>query len=180
MRDLPAPDALALDLLHWYDRHARDMPWRVPPAARKAGVCPDPYQVWLSEIMLQQTTVKHAAPYWEKFLELYPTVKALADAPREEVLSHWAGLGYYSRARNLLSTARLIVDHHGGNFPDQYKELIKLKGIGDYTASAIASQPPHAWWLDKSAQRPQATAASIPCHLGKRFGRRFAIRNQGR
>jgi A/G-specific adenine glycosylase len=122
----------------WYLMHQRDLPWRKSK---------DPYLIWLSEIIMQQTRIAQGTSYFEKFSEEYEDVFALARADEKEVLNHWQGLGYYSRARNLLSTARLIVDHHGGNFPDQYKELIKLKGIGDYTASAIASiafDQPHA------------------------------------
>ncbi len=139
MRDLPAPDALAQDLLHWYDRHARDMPWRVPPDARKAGVCPDPYQVWLSEIMLQQTTVAAVRDYFLRFTARWPTVADLAAAEDSDVMGEWAGLGYYARARNLLKCARQVVAEHGGRFPPDYDALIALPGIGPYTASAISS-----------------------------------------
>ena len=117
-------------LLLWYREHKRDFPWR------KAKV---PYRVWLSEVILQQTRVEQGLPYYEKFVQTYPTVKALAAAPEEEVLKLWQGLGYYSRARNMLATARWIVDNNQGKFPTTFNQLLPLKGIGDYTASAIAS-----------------------------------------
>ena len=121
-------------LLKWYDHHGRDLPWRA-----KAGAAADPYHVWLSEIMLQQTTVATVKNYFEKFLGLWPTVSALADAPREHVLKEWAGLGYYARARNLHKCAHTIVTEFGGNFPTTEAELKTLPGIGDYTAAAIAA-----------------------------------------
>lgn len=131
--------AQAADLLDWYDRHARSLPWRVPPAARKAGVLPDPYRVWLSEIMLQQTTVAAVKDYFHKFTTLWPTVQALAAARDEDVMAAWAGLGYYARARNLLKCARAVVEHHGGQFPNDHAALLTLPGIGPYTAAAIAA-----------------------------------------
>jgi A/G-specific adenine glycosylase len=121
-------------LLAWYDRHHRELPWR---AAR--GVRPDPYRVWLSEVMLQQTTVKAVAPYYARFLERFPTVAALAEAEREDVLRLWAGLGYYARARNLHDCARVVAERHDGRFPDTVAALRTLPGIGDYTAAAIAA-----------------------------------------
>lgn len=127
---LPAPEAL----LAWYDRHQRTLPWRAAPGIRQ-----DPYRVFLSEIMLQQTTVVTVAPYFATFLARWPTVEALAAAPLEEVLSAWAGLGYYARARNLHACARAVVERHGGVFPDEEAELLALPGIGPYTAAAIAS-----------------------------------------
>ena len=126
-------------LLGWYDTHARVMPWRVPPAQSKAAVRPDPYRIWLSEVMLQQTTVAAVAKYFHTFTTRWPTVAALASAPDEAVMAEWAGLGYYARARNLLKCARLIVAYHGGVFPDTRDELMALPGIGPYTAAAIAS-----------------------------------------
>ncbi|WP_439153616.1 A/G-specific adenine glycosylase [Yoonia sp.] len=126
-------------LLDWYDVHARDMPWRVPPAARKAGVLPDPYAVWLSEVMLQQTTVAAVRDYHRKFMALWPTVATLAAADDADVMAAWAGLGYYARARNLLKCARAVVADHGGAFPDTYDVLLTLPGIGPYTAAAIAA-----------------------------------------
>jgi len=121
-------------LLAWYDRHRRTLPWRAKP-----GDIPDPYRVWLSEIMLQQTTVTAVKPYFEKFLTLFPDVFALAAAPTEAVMSAWAGLGYYSRARNLHACAKAIVEVHGGIFPETPDALRALPGIGEYTSAAIAS-----------------------------------------
>ncbi len=132
-------ERIAAPLLAWYDRHARTLPWRVPPAARAAGQRPDPYLVWLSEIMLQQTTTVAAAPYFQRFVERWPSVEALAAAPLEEVLTVWAGLGYYARARNLHACARVVAGERGGRFPDGEAELRRLPGIGPYTAAAIAA-----------------------------------------
>ncbi|MFG1362038.1 A/G-specific adenine glycosylase [Xanthobacter versatilis] len=126
------PDPAAL--LAWYDRHRRRLPWRAEPGRRA-----DPYHVFLSEIMLQQTTVKAVGPYFGAFLARWPSVSHLADAPLEEVLSAWAGLGYYARARNLHACARAVVDRHGGAFPDAEAALLDLPGIGPYTAAAIAA-----------------------------------------
>jgi A/G-specific adenine glycosylase len=122
-------------LLAWYDRHARVLPWRSPPGAARRG----PYTVWLSEVMLQQTTVAAVKPFFERFLARWPTVQALAAADDAELMAAWAGLGYYSRARNLLACARAIVRDHDGQFPRTATELRKLPGIGDYTAAAIAA-----------------------------------------
>ncbi len=127
-----ARDAAAL--LAWYDRHRRALPWRALP-----GQVPDPYRVWLSEIMLQQTTVKTVAPYFAKFTARWPTVAALAAAPLDAVLKLWAGLGYYARARNLHACARAVVERNGGRFPESETELSALPGIGAYTAAAIAA-----------------------------------------
>ena len=124
-------------LLAWYDREGRALPWRVRPEDRAAGVRPDPYAIWLSEVMLQQTTIPHGTPYWHKFLSLYPTVEDLARAPLDDVLTHWAGLGYYARARNLHKCAKAVVER--GGWPKTKAELQKLPGIGDYTASTIAA-----------------------------------------
>ncbi len=132
-------ETLHQDLLSWYDRHARSLPWRVSPADRKAGVVPDPYRVWLSEIMLQQTVVKAAAPYFEKFTTTWPTVGDLAAARIEDVMAAWAGLGYYSRARNLHACAVQIVDDWQGKFPEDEQDLLSLPGIGPYTAAAIST-----------------------------------------
>jgi A/G-specific adenine glycosylase len=128
----PLPDPAAL--LAWYDRHRRDLPWRAPPGAHA-----DPYRVWLSEIMLQQTTVVTVAPYFDRFVARWPTVSSLAAAALDEVLHQWQGLGYYARARNLHACARAVVARHGGRFPDDVAGLRALPGIGDYTAAAIAA-----------------------------------------
>jgi A/G-specific adenine glycosylase len=122
------------DLLAWYDRHRRVLPWRAAP-----GEAADPYRVWLSEIMLQQTTVAAVRPFYQRFLELFPDVGALAAAPVEEVMRAWAGLGYYSRARNLHACAKAVVERHGGRFPETEAELLALPGIGAYTAAAVAA-----------------------------------------
>lgn len=133
MRDLSSV------LLDWYDVHARPMPWRVPPTARKQGVLPDPYAVWMSEVMLQQTTVAAVRDYHRKFMTLWPCVSDLAAAEDADVMAAWAGLGYYARARNLLKCARVVVADHAGFFPSDYKTLLTLPGIGPYTAAAIAA-----------------------------------------
>ena len=117
-------------IIGWYKENMRVLPWRKTR---------DPYRIWLSEIMLQQTRVEQGLPYYQKFIKHYPTVSQLADASEEEVLKMWQGLGYYSRARNLHATAKYVARDLNGKFPDTYKELRKLKGVGDYTASAIAS-----------------------------------------
>ena len=122
----------AADLLRWYDRHRRVMPWRALP-----GRTPDPYHVWLSEIMLQQTTVAAVIPYFGRFLARFPTVEALAEAPADDVMSSWAGLGYYARARNLHACAREVARR--GGFPRTEHELRELPGIGPYTAAAVAA-----------------------------------------
>ena len=133
LRETIARD-VAPPLLAWYDRERRELPWRYQP-----GEPADPYKVWLSEIMLQQTTVKTVIPYFEKFIRLWPNVKALGNAELDDVLAAWAGLGYYSRARNLHACAREVVAEHGGKFPASAETLETLPGIGPYTAAAIAS-----------------------------------------
>ena len=133
MRDLSA------DLLDWYDAHARTMLWRVSPADKAAGLRPDPYAVWMSEIMLQQTTVAAVTDYFQKFIARWPTVRKLAAAEDADVMAAWAGLGYYARARNLLKCARTVVADYEGAFPADHAALLKLPGIGPYTAAAIAS-----------------------------------------
>jgi A/G-specific adenine glycosylase len=124
----------AAALIAWYDRHRRVLPWRA-----LAGERADPYRVWLSEIMLQQTTVTAVKPYFERFLARFPTVAALAAAPSEQVMQAWAGLGYYSRARNLHACAKTVMTEHGGRFPDTEAGLLTLPGIGPYTAAAVAA-----------------------------------------
>jgi A/G-specific adenine glycosylase len=126
-------------LLDWYDEHAREMPWRVSPQDRLMGVLPDPYHVWMSEIMLQQTTVASVRDYFVKFTSRWPTVFALASAKDEDVMAAWAGLGYYARARNLLKCARVVANDMGGQFPNDEVSLQILPGIGPYTSAAIAS-----------------------------------------
>jgi A/G-specific adenine glycosylase len=121
-------------LLTWYDLNRRDLPWRAKP-----GVKANPYRVWLSEIMLQQTTVAAVAPYYRNFLKRWPDVRSLAQALLDDVLGAWAGLGYYSRARNLHRAAQIIVNDYRGVFPCAASELRKLPGIGAYTSAAIAA-----------------------------------------
>jgi A/G-specific adenine glycosylase len=125
-------------LLDWYRNNQRDLPWRRTN---------DPYAIWLSEVILQQTRVEQGMPYWLRFMEDFPTVTDLANADEREVLRLWQGLGYYSRARNLHTAAKVVRDEYNGNFPDQYEQIRALKGIGDYTAAAISSfafNLPHA------------------------------------
>jgi len=121
---------LQTNLLAWYDDNKRDLPWRD---------CGDPYKIWLSEIMLQQTRVDQATPYYERFIDHFPTVHDLAKADQQEVLKVWEGLGYYSRARHLHDAAKLVVDEFNGKVPDTWKEINKLKGVGPYTAAAVLS-----------------------------------------
>ncbi len=117
-------------LLRWYDRHRRELPWRRTQ---------DPYRIWVAEVMLQQTTVKAATPYYEAFLERFPTLQALAEEPEEEVLGAWSGLGYYHRARNLHRGAQHVAERHGGRFPRTLEAALAVPGVGLYTASAILS-----------------------------------------
>ncbi|MFN4129875.1 MAG: A/G-specific adenine glycosylase [Paracoccaceae bacterium] len=135
MRDAELSEAL----LRWYDRHARVMPWRVSPQDRARGILPDPYRIWLSEVMLQQTTVVTVRDYFRRFTARWPTVADLATARDEDVMAEWAGLGYYARARNLLKAARAVVRDHGSVFPGTCDGLLSLPGIGPYTASAVAA-----------------------------------------
>ncbi len=126
--------AITQPLLRWYQKNARQLPWRQPENGT-----PDPYRVWVSEIMLQQTRVAAVIPYYQRFLEALPTVETLAACPEEKLLKLWEGLGYYSRARNLQKAARQVVAEHGGAFPASYEQLLKLPGFGPYTAGAVAS-----------------------------------------
>ncbi|TDL89358.1 A/G-specific adenine glycosylase [Meridianimarinicoccus aquatilis] len=126
-------------LLEWYDSHARDLPWRIPPKQALNGVRGDPYRVWLSEVMLQQTTVAAVRSYFAAFTTRWPTVQALAAADDADVMGEWAGLGYYARARNLLKCARVVASDYDGVFPDTVDGLRALPGIGPYTAAAIAA-----------------------------------------
>jgi A/G-specific adenine glycosylase len=148
----------AQSLLAWYDIHRRVLPWRA-----KAGTRADPYRVWLSEIMLQQTTVVAVAAYYREFLRRWPTVRALAGAPLDDVLAAWAGLGYYARARNLHRAAKMVVDELGGRFPQTAEELRALPGVGAYTAGAIAAiafdQPEAA--VDANAERVLARMFAV-------------------
>ncbi|WP_240002478.1 A/G-specific adenine glycosylase [Oleisolibacter albus] len=125
---------MAARLLDWYDRHRRILPWRFAP-----GETADPYRVWLSEIMLQQTTVAAVVPYFQDFTRRWPTVSALAGSDLDDVLRAWAGLGYYARARNLHRCAQTVADRHGGVFPDDEEQLRQLPGVGAYTAAAVAA-----------------------------------------
>ena len=134
MTVMPASFDITASLLDWYDRHRRDLPWRA-----KGDMTTDPYAVWLSEVMLQQTTVAAVKSFYARFLVLWPDVEALAQASRDEVLKEWAGLGYYARARNLHDCAKAVVERYGGRFPRTEAELRGLPGIGDYTAAAVAA-----------------------------------------
>ncbi len=159
MRDPRLSDVL----LDWYDVHARKMPWRVAPQDRKRGIRPDPYAVWMSEIMLQQTTVATVRDYFARFITRWPTVADLAAAEDAAVMAEWAGLGYYARARNLLKCARAVVTQHNGAFPADHDALLKLPGIGPYTAAAISSiafDLPHTV-LDGNVERVMARLHDI-------------------
>ena len=131
----PDVPSLRAALLDWYDAHARTLPWRAPPGSDTRT---EPYRVWLSEVMLQQTTVPHAAPYFERFTARWPTVSDLAAVEDSDLMAAWAGLGYYARARNLLACARAVARDHGGVFPDSEAALLALPGVGAYTAAAMA------------------------------------------
>ena len=146
-------------MLAWYDRHRRNLPWRAPP-----GIRPDPYRVWLSEIMLQQTTVVTVGRYFDRFVVRWPDISTLAAASLDEVLQLWQGLGYYARARNLHACARAIVERHCGVFPEKAEALRALPGIGDYTAAAIAAiafdRPGAA--IDGNVERVVARLYAVP------------------
>lgn len=134
MHDIETVRRMRRHLLAWYDRNRRVLPWRAPP-----GMEADPYRVWLSEIMLQQTTVAAVVPYFQRFVQRWPRVEDLAAAELQDVLLAWAGLGYYARARNLHACAKVVADRHGGRFPQTEEELKQLPGVGSYTAAAIAA-----------------------------------------
>ena len=159
---------IASRLLAWYDAHHRDLPWRVTPGAFERGVRADPYRVWLSEVMLQQTTVEAVKAYFRNFVEKWPTVEALAAAPVEDVMKAWAGLGYYSRARNLKACADLVA-LRGGHFPDTETGLRELPGIGAYTAAAIAAIAfdRRAAVVDGNVERVMTRLYSIETPLGE-------------
>ena len=127
---MPEAATIVKNLLRWYQLEARDLPWRCVS---------DPYAIWVSEIMLQQTQVKTVIPYWKRWMERFPTVRTLAQAEEDVVLKHWEGLGYYSRARNLQKAAKSIQEKHGGRFPSEFESILALPGIGPYTAGAISS-----------------------------------------
>lgn len=155
---------MAGDLLDWYDRMARRLPWRTPPGS---GERPDPYRVWLSEVMLQQTTVAAVKAYFEAFTARWPRVEALAAAEDAEVMAAWAGLGYYARARNLLACARTVAGAHGGRFPETEDRLRALPGVGPYTAAAVAAiafdRP--ATVLDGNVERVMARLHAVEAPL---------------
>lgn len=133
-------------LIAWYEKTKRDLPWRRTK---------DPYKIWISEVILQQTRVEQGIPYYHKFIENFPSIEFLANCQQDELMKLWEGLGYYSRARNLHKAAKQIVEHHSGNIPDNYQDLLKISGIGPYTAAAIASiayKLPHAV-VDGNVQR---------------------------
>src|SRR5579883_2586682 len=149
---------MSLPLLAWYDRHRRRLPWRAEP-----GELPDPYRVWLSEIMLQQTTVAAVKPYYERFLLRFPDVGSLAAAPEAEVMRLWAGLGYYARARNLHACAQAVLRDHGGEFPTELGSVESLPGIGRSTAGAVLSlaQGARHAILDGNAKRVLARVYAV-------------------
>ena len=159
-------------LLAWYAVDKRRLPWRAA-----AGETPDPYRVWLSEVMLQQTTVAAVAPYFERFTARWPTVEALAAAPEADVMAAWAGLGYYARARNLIACARTVARDHGGLFPDHEDGLRALPGIGRYTAAAIAAIAfgRRAVVVDANVERVVSRLFAVPEPLPKARERLYAL-----
>ena len=165
-------------LLKWYDRHARDLPWRTPPQGTGPARHTNPYHVWLSEVMLQQTTVAAVRGYFLRFTALWPNIHALASAPQAQVMAEWAGLGYYARARNLHKCAQTIVADHAGQFPSSRDALQSLPGIGPYTAAAIAAiafdQP--VCVVDGNVERVMARlfAVRTPLEKAKKVLRRHA------
>lgn len=169
-------DAVSDNLLGWYDMHRRSLPWRAEPGMPP----PDPYRIWLSEIMLQQTTVAAVKPYFESFTTRWPGIADLASADEAEVMGAWAGLGYYARARNLIACARAVVDDHGGRFPDSESGLRTLPGIGDYTAAAIAAIAfgRRAVVIDANVERVASRlfAFALPLPAGRRTLRELVDR----
>lgn len=153
-------------LIGWYDAHHRDLPWRATT---------DPYRIWISEIILQQTRVAQGLDYYHRFVERFPDVRTLADAPEDEVLRYWQGLGYYSRARNIHAAAREVAERFGGRFPERYEEVRALKGIGDYTAAAIVSFAyglPHAA-VDGNVYRWLARLFDIDTPIDSGAGKKY-------
>lgn len=169
-RQLPLTK-LRTTLLDWYDREGRSLPWRVRPDDRARGETIDPYAVWLSEIMLQQTTVTHATPYYQRFLQRWPTVHDLAAAERDDVLAAWSGLGYYARARRLFECAQAVAAG-GGAFPSAEKALLALPGVGPYTAAAIRAlafdRPANV--VDGNVERVIARLHAVPTPLPRAKG----------
>jgi A/G-specific adenine glycosylase len=165
------PD-LSVKLLAWYDVHRRVLPWRAP-----AGKRADPYKVWLSEIMLQQTTVQAVAGYYRKFLKTWPNVAALADAKQDDVLAAWAGLGYYARARNLHAAARMVAHEMGGKFPKTAEALRELPGVGGYTSGAIAAiaYDEKQAAMDANAERVIARLYAVTTPMPKAKGELHAL-----
>ena len=161
---------VAPPLLAWYDAHRRELPWRAPP-----GIAADPYRVWLSEVMLQQTTVATVRPRFAAWVARWPTLASLAAAPEAEVMAAWAGLGYYARARNLVKAARAVADEHGGRLPATEAALRRLPGFGDYTAAAVAAIAfgERAVVIDANVERVVARLAAIDTPLPRA---RVAIR----
>jgi len=166
---VPQPD----HLLAWYDQHRRHMPWRCAP-----GQTPNPYHVWLSEIMLQQTTVATVRSYFDKFVKRWPQLEDFAASDLDDVLKMWAGLGYYARARNLHKCARIVMDGFGGNFPPSQKQLLQLPGIGPYTAAAIIAIAfdRHAVVVDGNVERVIARIFAVekPLPYSKPMLKEFA------
>src|SRR5947209_12607683 len=156
------PSNPASELLVWYDRHRRRLPWRA-----ERGTPPRPYAIWLSEIMLQQTTVAAVQKYFRAFMARWPTIADLAEAPGEEVMKEWAGLGYYARARNLHACAKALVRDHAGRFPQSEQALLALPGIGPYTAAPIAAIAfdRRAVVIDGNVERVVARLAAIETPL---------------
>ena len=136
---MPNDTQIAPELLDWYDKNARDLPWRIPPVESVTGIKPNPYHTWLSEIMLQQTKVETVKSYYEFFIFKWPTIMDLAAAKDEEIMEAWAGLGYYRRAQNLIRCAKIVAKDFNGVFPEDEDSLLQLPGVGNYTSAAIQS-----------------------------------------